>query len=142
MPSGSNGNAAVLNDLDRLERLFADHKWSGRRDLVLARSRARERGLAALEGCGPGAEGARTALLVSAAALLGAFGIELAARPGEVARLVQEVEEVVGLPRMALAREVLRAPELLALSPSLAVDVELTLLLSFAPLRSASLWVL
>src|SRR5438034_11005599 len=94
MPSGSNGNAAVLNDLDRLEQLFADRKWSGRRAFVLARSRARERGLAALEGYAPGPEGARTALLVSAAELFSGLGTELAARPEEAARLVQEVEDV------------------------------------------------
>jgi signal transduction histidine kinase len=141
MSNGSNGNTAVLDDLDRLERLFADRRWSGGRDFVLTRARARERGLAALEGYAAGAEGARTALLVSAAELFGGLGTELADRPEEAARLVQEVEDAFGLSRIALGREVLRAPELLALSPSLAVDVMLALLLAFAPLRSASLWI-
>lgn len=131
-----------LDDLDRLESLFAERKWPGRRAFVLARKRARRRALTVLEACGPGADGVHTALLAGAAELFDALGIELAARPREAAQLARQIEDVVGLPVMALARETLTAPSLLTLPPAVAVEVELALLLAFAPLRGVSLWTL
>jgi signal transduction histidine kinase len=53
---------------------------------------------------------------------------------------VSGLEEMVGLPRIELAREVLRAPELLSISPAVAVQAQLGMLMAFAPLRSASVW--
>jgi signal transduction histidine kinase len=135
-------DTTFLDDLDQLERLFADRKWPARRAFVLARRRARQRALTVLEACGPDANGVHTALLACAAELFDALGIELAARPQESAQLAQQIEDVVGLPLMALAREVLTAPSLLSLPPAVAVEVQLALLLAFAPLRSVSLWTL
>ena len=135
-------DTTFLDDLDQLERLFADRKWPGRRAFVLARKRARQRALTVLEACGPGPNGVHTALLACAAELFDALGIELAARPQESAQLAQQIEDVVGLPLMALAREALTAPSLLSLPPAVAVEVQLALLLAFAPLRSVSLWTL
>jgi signal transduction histidine kinase len=138
----SAGNPTFLDDLDRLERLFAGRKSPGRRALVLARKRARERALTVLETSGPTASGVRAALLACAAELFDGLGIELATRPAAAAELAQQIEEVVGLPRLAIAHEVLRSPNMLALPPAVAVEVQLALLLAFAPLRSASLWTL
>ena len=68
--------------------------------------------------------------------------IELAASPQDAARLAHKLEEVNGVSRIALAREVLRAPELLTVSPTVAIDVQLAMLAAFAQLRSVSLWTL
>jgi signal transduction histidine kinase len=141
-PGKGNGHAAALVDLRRLERVFADCEWPERRVFVRARKRARARALEMLEGGGSGVDATRTALLAAAAELFGAMRVELAASPQDAARLAEQVEEVTGLSRIAVAREVLRAPELLTVSPTVAVEVQLAMLTTFASLRSASLWAL
>jgi signal transduction histidine kinase len=135
-------NAAALADVRRLERVFAGCEWPEGRALARAQKRARARALEALEGGASGADAARTTLLVAAAELFGAMRVELAAAPEEAARLVQQLVEVFGLSRIALAREVLRAPELLTVPLSGAVDAQLAMLTAIAPLRSAALWTL
>jgi signal transduction histidine kinase len=141
-PREADAHVAALADVRRLERVFADCEWRERRVFVRARKRARARALQALEGAGSGADATRTALLVAAGELLGAMKVELVASPVDAARLAQQLEEIIGLSRIALAREVLRAPELLTVSPSVALDVQLAMLTALAPLRSASLWTL
>lgn len=141
-PAKTSTHAAALADLRRLERLFAGFEWPEQRAFVRARKRARERALEVLEGGGSGADVARTALLVAAAELFGSMRVELAARPKDAARLADELQDVVGVSRIALAREVLRAPELLTVAPTVAVEVPLAMLMAFAPLYSASLWTL
>jgi signal transduction histidine kinase len=135
-------HAMVLTDLRRLESLFADCEWPERRTFVRTRKRARERALQVLEGSGSDADARRTALLVAAAELFGGLNVKLATSPQDAGRLAQQLEEVTGVSRIALAREVLRAPELLTVSPTVAVEVQLSTLVAFAPLRSASLWTL
>ncbi len=137
-PDSANAHAAALAGLRRLERLFADCEWPERR--VFTRARTRERALQLVEGGGSGADATATALLIAAAELFGAMRAELTARPQDAARLSEQLEEIVGVPRIALAREVLRAPDLLTVSPAVAVDQQLTMLTVFAPLRSVSLW--
>jgi signal transduction histidine kinase len=145
VPERTRGRASAhgpaVAALRQLERLFADVQWPERRVFVAARKRARERALEALEG-GSRVDDIPTALLIAAAELFGAMRVELAARPQEAARLVSRLHDVVGVPRLALAREVLRAPELLTVPPTVAVDVQLAMLVTFAPLRNASLWTL
>ena len=70
------------------------------------------------------------------------LAVELAAAPHDAARLADQVEDVTGLSRIALGREVLRAPELLTLSPIVAIGVQLAMLAAFAPVQSTSLWTL
>jgi signal transduction histidine kinase len=135
-------HARVLADLRRLESLFADCEWPERRTFVRVRKRARERALQVLEGSGSDADAGQTALLIAAAELFGGLNVELATSPQDAGRLAQQLEEVAGVSRIALAREVLRAPELLTVSPTVAVEVQLSTLVAFAPLRSASLWTL
>jgi signal transduction histidine kinase len=93
-----------------------------------------------LEHGGSGADGRRTALVIFAAELFNALSVDLATRPQDAARLVRQFEEITGLSRITLAREVLRAPELLTLSPTVGVEVQLSMLAAFAPLRNVSLW--
>lgn len=152
MASRSNGHdgvqgsaerhAAAQAELRRLERVFAGCDWLERRALMRARKRARARALEALEGAGAGADATRTALLVAACELFGAMRAELVASVQDTARLARQLEDVLGLSRIALAREVMRAPELLALPPTAAVEAQLAMLTALAPLRSASLWTL
>jgi signal transduction histidine kinase len=143
---GGSGNTSArtvaLADLRRLERAFADFEWSERRAFARARKHARARALEVLERGGSGVDNARAALLIAAAELFGAMKVELAASPQDAALLVQGLERVTRLSRFALARDVLRAPELLTLLPAVAVEVQLAMLLAFAPLRSTSLWTL
>src|ERR1700730_18116031 len=141
-PDQTSTHAAALVELRRLERLFEDCEWPQRRVFVGARKRASERALEALDAAGSGPGATRTALLVDAAELLGALRVELAACPQDAARLVERIEDVTGLSRITLARELLRAPELLTLSPAVAVEAQLGMLVALAPLRSASLWTL
>jgi signal transduction histidine kinase len=89
-----------------------------------------------------GADNGATALLIAASELFGAMSTELAASPHDAIRMAHEFETITGLPRLALAREVLRAPELLTLLPTVAIEAQLGMLIALAPLRSASLWTL
>jgi signal transduction histidine kinase len=133
---------AALLDLRRLERLFADNDWTDMRAFMRARKHAKARALEVLERGGPGPDGSRAALLIAASELFGAMRPELATSPEDAVRLAEELEVVIGLPRIALAREVLRAPELLSLLPKVAIQAQLAMLVALAPLRSASLWTL
>lgn len=126
--------------LRRLERVFAQRDWSEPRALVQAQKGARARAIEMLGRAGSKDQLVRAALLVAAAELFGVIRGDLVADPRGASRLASELEDVLGLPRIALAREVMRAPELLTLSPSAAVQAELAMLTAFAPLRSASLW--
>jgi signal transduction histidine kinase len=141
-PVKTSPDAAALLDLRRLERVFAAHEWQERSVFRRARKRAHARAMEVLEHSGSEAEETRTALLIAASELFGAMRVELAAAPQGAADLARRLEEVIALPAIALAREVLRAPELLTLLPADAVETQLAMLTAFASLRSASLWAL
>jgi signal transduction histidine kinase len=140
--SGAGDHAAALADVRQLERVFSSWSRPERRILGRARKRAKARALEVLEGEAGGPAAANTALLVAAAEMFGALRTELAAHPRDAARLARQLERTVGIPRFALAREVFRAPELLTAPSGAAVEAQLAMLTCFAPLRSASLWVL
>ena len=109
----------------------------------MPRKCARKRALEVLErGGSDRRRGRGVALLVAAAELFGCMRAELTASPSDTARLAGQIEEVLGITRLALAREVLRSPDLLTVSPAAAVDAQLAMLTALAPLRSASLWTL
>jgi signal transduction histidine kinase len=137
--TGTHTTARV--DLRRLERVFESREWPERRVFLRARKRARALAMDVL-GRGFAADGDQTALLVAAAELFGAMRDELVVSPQDAARLAHQLENATGLSRIALAREVLRSPELLTLLPGVAVEAQLAMLTVFAPLRSASLWAL
>lgn len=135
------GTARAGCDLERIEGIFAAHKWITPARLSSACEHAWEH---VREGLvyGAGPEEERLAMIVFVGELLAALASGLAAHPQGAARLVQELEAHVGVPRPILAREVLRSRELMALAPDEAIDAELNLLLIFAPLRSVLLWTL
>jgi signal transduction histidine kinase len=132
-------HAAAAGELRRLERVFAACEWP-ERGFTRARRRARERALEILEGDRSEGDATRDALLVGAAELFRALTTGRAIAPPDASRLASQIEDVTGLSPIMLAREVLRAPELLATSTGLAVEVLLATLVAFAPLRSVSLW--
>ena len=136
-----NGVAAVGCDLERVEAIFAAHKWITPARLSSACEHAWEHARDRL-AYGAGPEEERLALIVFAGELLAALASTLTAHPQGAARLVQELEAHVGVPGPILAREVLRSRELTLLAPTDAIAAELDLLLIFAPLRSVSLWTL
>jgi signal transduction histidine kinase len=130
----------VPRELDRVECLFAKRSWLARAVFEPVRARARERASARLQCMGEGEQGHHDAALVFAAELFGGIFVELGEREGEAGALACELEELAGLQRISLAREVLRAPELQALAPGHAAELALELLLALAPLRSVALW--
>jgi signal transduction histidine kinase len=124
--------------LDALEHACAEtlSDLATREDVWAAASARAEAAIAADEdGRGVGA-----ALLVYATELLAAHAVELAARPQQLRRLVEQVEDVAGIPRLTLARSVLGYPELLHLPTQLAIEVVLGLVLEFTEARAVSLW--
>ena len=139
--SRSQGTPGVaIDDLHRMALTFADERWPDSRTLMRARKQAKARAGEILDASAPGPDGAQAALVLATADLFDTLRLELAAAPHKAARLVERFEELTGLSRLVLSREVLRAPELLALSPTVAVHTQLAMLTAFAPLRSVSLW--
>lgn len=135
MSEQASENATDLRDFQLIERVFAEHRWLN----DAGAQPAREAALQVLAACEPGEEGVRLATLVFAAELFVSAAGELAGHPRETAGLIAELDRS-GLGGMTLAREVLRAPGLMVLPPAQAVQAELSLLLVFAPVRSAALW--
>ncbi len=75
-----------------------------------------------------------------AAMLLGDLAVDLVADiPGSL-RLLDDLEQIAGIPRVALGREVLRGSTLSKLPADLALQVQLSLLLIFTGTASISLW--
>jgi signal transduction histidine kinase len=131
---------ALPAELRRLERLFDEIDWPDRRAFLKARRHARKRALETLGVDGAGDAAMRTALLIASAELFARMRSELTAAPREAARLADQLEDVMGVSRLALARDALRAPELLTVSPAAALDAQLAMLVALAPVRSVSLW--
>jgi signal transduction histidine kinase len=140
MSDAHSHEAALVRESRVVERVFAERPRLRGDAYERGRERAHEHARQALAGCTADDERHRTALLVFAAELLTSVREELAAHPRETRRLLAELQARAGLSAMALACELLRAPELAALSPARAVEAELGLLLGVAPLRGASLW--
>ncbi len=107
-----------------------------------ALDRARERAIAAREAAGPQDRAQSVALLGFAADLLVAVTLEHDVDGSVIAELIDEVEISGGIPRLALTRETLQAPELLRLPTPTALELLLELLLAFTGLQSVSLWTL
>jgi signal transduction histidine kinase len=133
---------ALPAELRRLERLFDEIDWPDRRAFLKARRHARKRALEALSVDAAGADAMRRAVLVASAELFARMRCELVTAPCDAARLADQLEDAMGVSRLALAREALRAPELLTVSPAAALDAQLAMLVALAPVRSVSLWTL
>ncbi len=105
-----------------------------------ALDQARRRALAVREQPGPADRTHSLALLGFAADLLVAIVLEPEIEAFEVARVIDQIEQLSQIPRLALAREALRAPELMRLPWPRALELLLALLLAFTRLRAASVW--
>jgi signal transduction histidine kinase len=128
--------------LDRLERIFAEHPVPAAPDLIELCATARRGALAILspDGSQSAAEDVRAALLFYTADLLSALAIELSTHREPATELIAELTDAAALSRTELAREVLRDPALLGFPPAVAIEVQLGLLMAFAPLRDVSIW--
>ena len=125
-----------MPELARVEQLFAGTSLPWRRAARTARDRAH----VVLRGSVAGEDGAQIALFAYVVEMFCALAVERVTRPVDAAELVLELERSAGLSPLALARDVLRSPELVRLPPSVAAEVQLGLLSVFAPLREVSLW--
>jgi signal transduction histidine kinase len=132
-------NAQALDELDRLLRRV-DDAAAGAALPSETRDAARLQARDLFEACGCAAGAIPSIALGYAAELLGAAAVDLAANQLETGRLIDQVEELAGLPRVALGREVLRAARLLELPVDVAIEVQLALLMMFAHAGSTSLW--
>jgi signal transduction histidine kinase len=126
--------------LEQLEHVFDE--CLGERVIPQdARDRAYRRARA-LSGVLAGGAGAEQIVLLDFAGELFVGAVELDPQLPQLRRLIDLVEGVTGIPRVALGHKVLQSPQLLELSAAVAIDAELTLLLAFANARAVSLWAL
>ena len=132
-------NGGATAGLRHIERLFGEFDWPQRGVYVEARKRARSRALDMLDGA-EDEQGRATALLVAAAELFRSLSDPLTQAPNGGRNLAGELEQLIGVSRFELVREVLRAPELMTRPPDAACRFVLATLVSMGPLRSASLW--
>jgi signal transduction histidine kinase len=138
----ANRSDTAADALDRIDRIHAARPLPGAPDVSESRAAARRRALAAfeMEPCDPGSAQMQTVQLFYAADLLTSQAIELAAHRDAATELIEELVAAAGISRHALAREVLRNSCLLGFPPTVAIEVQLGLLMAFAPLRDVSLW--
>jgi signal transduction histidine kinase len=80
------------------------------------------------------------ALLGFAADLLVAIVLEPDVETFEVARVIDQIEQLTQIPRLALAREALQTPELVRRPWPQGLELLFALLLAFTRLRAISLW--
>ena len=95
---------------------------------------ARRRALAVRDLPGQADRAQAVALLGFTADLLVAIVLEPGVQPFEVARVIDQIELSAEIPRLALAREALQAPELTRLPPPRALELVLALLRAFTRL--------
>jgi signal transduction histidine kinase len=105
-----------------------------------ALDRARERAIAAREDQGPSERAQAAALLGFAADLLVSIVLERGMEAARLGPVIDDIERMGTLPRLALAREVMEEPELLRLTTPKALELLLGFLLAFSGLRTITLW--
>lgn len=135
------GQDSRTSGLEQVEHVFQESSGG----LLVprdARDRAYRRADAALNGDGGGSPAATVALLGFAADMFAALAVELAARPAELRRLIDKLEDVAGIPRAALGSDALRNPQLLQLPTAVAIEVQLALVLAYTGAEAVSLWTL
>jgi signal transduction histidine kinase len=124
--------------LGEIERIVLDFR--GDLELHEAGKCAHRRALALMGSAtrSTGAEG--MAAVGFAADLIVALAPHLVHRGNALRAVIDRLEASAEIPRCALGREVLRAPQLLRLSPSEALEIQLVLVLAFTQARAAVLW--
>lgn len=136
-----NVTGAVPELLERIEHVFAVSGTAPAPETDELWASARQRALTMLETTDE-ARCAHTLPLFHAADLLVTQAIELAADHVRALELITTLAETAGVSRRALAREVLRDSSLRGFPPAVAIEVQLGLLMAFAPLQQVSLWML
>jgi signal transduction histidine kinase len=125
--------------LDQLNLIFEE--TCGR---ILVQSAARElaykRAREQIDKAGGASRIAGLALLDYATDLFVAHAVDLAASQSELCGLIDQIDVAGLVPRVLLARSVLRAPELLQLPTAVGIEVQLGLLRSFTDAMAVSLW--
>lgn len=107
-----------------------------------ARDEARSHALRLFESYGRPSDACGLVALGYAAELLSLNAVDLAANPAQTTRLIAQIERLAEIPRIALGREVLRSGGLRDLPLSVAIEVQLALVLAFSGATSVSLWTL
>jgi signal transduction histidine kinase len=141
MATTPNQERMLASELDRALALV-DNSAAGTNVPGAARGRARARALALFGACGASSDSLPLVLLGYAAELLCVIAVDLAANPREAQRLIDQIENLAGVPRVALGREVLRTGQLPELPVDIAIEVRLSLLLAFTGAGSVTLWTL
>jgi signal transduction histidine kinase len=101
---------------------------------------AHRRALALMGSGRPGPDATGAAVVAFAAELVAAVAPALAHHDNRLRAMIDRLETTVKIPSCVLGREVLRAPQLLGLPATEAVDVQLALVLAFTRARAAALW--
>lgn len=119
--------ATLEHELDRVERVFAELGLLGDED---ARASARALARTVAHGAADGAvtEAQQAAMLELARELFAAAAATLVRDAGLIARLVDRLQETLGLARSLLARELLARPERTSMPAAFAIEALLSLL--------------
>src|SRR5947209_13879537 len=104
-----------------------------------ARERARARAAALVGALGEDERSGTLALLDVAAEIFWSTAVDLAARPADARWLIEQVLELSAVPRLVLAREVLRGPQPPPLPVEVAIEAQLALVLAFGGFDAVSL---
>jgi signal transduction histidine kinase len=144
-----NSESMLAAMLDRLARLV-DGSQGGPSVPVEVQARSRARALLLANAAGPrpragsgaGDDMGTLGTVAFAAEMCCALDVDFAAHPADAERFIGGFEEITGLCRALLGREVLRRPQLPMLSTDVAIEVQLALLLIFARVQAVSLWAL
>jgi len=105
-----------------------------------ARTTARHRAVALFAACGTGQDTLGLVQVSYAAELLSLIAVDLAADPALGRRLIAALQRRVGVPAVALGREMLSTGRMLELPANMTIEVRLSLMLAFLDARSVGLW--
>jgi signal transduction histidine kinase len=128
-PAPHSPTAAALRELEQIERSFG---------LGADGAGARERAERLLAAFGEQERDAGDVVQAFAAELLVALARD---RPEAIEGALAKLDGLRSVTRLGLAREAFRSPDLAALPPAAAVELELSLLAVLARLKEVSLWV-
>ena len=138
--SGRSERSRVQRDLDLIERGFGRHFFDPRARPAVEAARARAARLASATG-----SVSESISISFASDLFVALAVERPWRAREARDVLASVARAIGRHPDETAVDVLtiafRAPQLLELPPSAALEVQLSMLVSFGPVVEASIWI-
>ena len=136
---GSPVKRSLIATLDRVDQLVEEALTA----VVVpapAHERARGRALELLDAASDPRYAEPILALAYTGEVVEAIAVDLAARPDETRRLFERLEALIGVGRITLARELLRAPLLSTLAPAISLEVETSLLAALSGARAVSVW--